>query len=212
LPRLEASLSPNKNKIEMAFDPSDFISSLVLAMKITKKHKAYAVVLGLGLAVLGLDRGLARPETADAAPVLAEAVNNQAASGLIAGNHAANAFNADFAVRLQSQAQQDGLSFGNGNNPFVPSTAWIASRQQSLMTRTPVFSADFKKSHILSGIIQSKNGGQAIIDGQIFVPGQIVDGVKVVAIGLDSVRMSDGTGQFDLVMPAASGVTAIAAN
>jgi len=181
-------------------------------MKITKKHKAYAVVLGLGLGVLGFDRGLARPEAADAAPVVAEAVSGQTVSALIAGNRNAGVSNADFALRLQSQVQRDGLSLAGANNPFIPSKVWIASRQQSLVSRTPAFSAEFKKGHALSAIMQSKNGGQAVINGQIFVPGQCIDGVKVVAIGLDSVRMSDGTGQFDLVMPASSASAEVAAD
>jgi hypothetical protein len=185
----------------MAFDPGGFISSVVLAMKITNKHKAYAVVLGLGLAALGFDRGLSRPESADAAPVLAEAVNSGTiTSGDATGGTVAGSSNAVIAAHLQ--AEQQGLNAAAMNNPFVPSKAWLAA-QQANTPDTSASAAQFTRGHILSAILHSKKGGQALINGRLFRAGQLVDGMRIIAIGLDSVRMGDASGQFDLAMPTA---------
>ncbi|MDP9175847.1 MAG: hypothetical protein M3O30_18570 [Planctomycetota bacterium] len=167
-------------------------------MKITKKHKAYAVVLGLGFAVLGLDRGFATPQSAEAAPVVAEAVASRIVADS-ATNVPAVPAKSTIAARLQDMAVVDNIDVDTVANAFSPSQAWIAAKPVDV-ERTAAVAQEFARSHTVSAVMQSNKGGRAIIDGRLLRVGQVVDGITILSIGRNSVLFGNESGQFDLRM------------
>ena len=122
-----------------------------------------------------------KPEAAPAAPPLPEP-----SEGLISDH-------------LKTVPEVDLTKTGDA---FSPSKAWM------LFVRPPPppspaapppevkvdhTGADFIAAHKLSGVLESHNGGAAIVDGEMLLVGQTLDGFTLTAVQSATARFTNGT-------------------
>lgn len=194
----------------------------------TKSQKISATVLGLAVTAFGADRWvLNEPKDADAdsASVVVEqplTPAKKAASPSVAAKPATPA--PTLASRLAAMADTRRLAYETAVDAFIPAEAWLETlRPMPLDTSTPDaaggpaghasagapapkidHAAEFLRTHTLAAVMSNDNHGMAIVNGKTYTPGQVVDGFKLVRLGLTDVTFSGKGTTVVLRMPGQS--------
>ena len=166
-------------------------------MKLTKSHKIYLSILGVGVCALVLDRSLGTSAPVGGPPSIAGRVQSPGNEPFRTegGARAAAVSDSDKSIsarlaRLQFVAGSSGVL----RDAFVPTSAWIGSDQREQPDRNAAAERvlKFQNSHILKGIVESNGGGQALVDNKLILVGQSIDGFHLTSVGQMRAIFSDG--------------------
>jgi hypothetical protein len=179
----------------MLFDGARDVSSVSLAMKVTRERKIYAAVLGLALLGFTLDRtifGGSHDAQADAAAQAEAALvptTAPTASVTPAGD------DVPLAARLASAVNDANFDPATIRVPFSAQLPWLAATQID----APPSSAElFVQKHNLTAVMGSGQSGYAIIDGACVRIGRSLEGFKLTAIDAKSVTFEAGSSRVKL--------------
>lgn len=178
-------------------------------MKLTKRHKVFAVILVVGGAILIADRitsrdGEGTPPTASAAtspdtddgPAAPDAARTPGtpASDLLAD-------------RLSALCRQRGLDAADVPGAFAPARAWYpqAPPEEMTVVRRPEsvdLCREYKAAHRLTGVVVIPGGAWAIINDTCVAIGQQLDGFRLVSVTERAAVLVAGTSRVVLSLPA----------
>lgn len=175
------------------FASARFVSSVDLAMKLTRERKIFGAVLVLALGFLGYDQLSGGGANADAATAEADAANLLLASAPGSSSHRSGAAAIDtsndisLASRLSAMAGKTGAVAqpDRMRDVFRPVEGWITKPAPKIAAAPTVSSADqFVAEHKLTAISTTNvtGGGVAVVDGTLLHVGGAIDGYRLVAI------------------------------
>ncbi len=151
-------------------------------MKLTNRQKAAFALLAVAVAALVVDRLYFTPASAAAQSPLARAVASAAPVVRVpsaVGSMAAPTLGL-ISDQLKSITTPD---LSDLPDAFEPSHSWVASQQPTAAAPTDHSAADFVATHKLSAVLESENGGVAIVDGQLLRVGQRLGEFALTAVG-----------------------------
>jgi len=97
------------------------------------------------------------------------------------------------AKRLQILWPDEGLNLDQARDAFSLPAAWLAE----VYAQNPLVEGDatarFAKSHQLKAVLVDGQTSSALVDDHLLIPGQELDGFKLVAIDEDSATFEAGT-------------------
>lgn len=178
-------------------------------MKVSKKQKIYAAVLGVGLCAFGADRLFSGPDAALASPEFPKMPHAKLAALPAAADETLSA-TANVADHLQAYADEQHLSLSSVNNAFKPGTAWAgptSKDKQNVEDRPKVDEAAlkaqaFKENHKLMAVVVSQHGG-AVVNGRLLRVGQAIDGFRLLSVTKHSAQFKAGSVKVELALPVA---------
>jgi len=158
-------------------------------MRIQKKHKVYAGLVGTALAAWAVDAMFLRPETgrpsaaaAAASPQSAEVIEKPPASG-----DDATVANQWLADRLAVWSRENPAAQNRTRDVFGAPLSW--ARQLAAPSTQPVTASAtiFKRDHHIAAVILDPRGGtirsgSIMIDGRLVRVGQSIGGCRLVAV------------------------------
>lgn len=182
-------------------------------MKLTRERKVLGAVLGLGLGALAVDRlflassasGPADAEAAAAYAVTPSKLPAAAAASLL--HDAAGGSPDTIARRLREHAQAMRLQPDTSRDAFCPSPAWVSPPARGPAVVAPAGTpasglGAFVQAHRLEAVMGGGAGGEetgiAIIDGQAYRVGQVIDGMQLVEVRQRSVVLRSAAGSVEL--------------
>ena len=177
-------------------------------MPLSPKNKIYFGVVACGVAALVTDRLTRSPDdsAASASSVspasLLVTPSERAAAVSPMSQPSANAMTA--AELLRSAAQKSGWTFGNSTEPHNPFANDDAA-PQAKHAHPSETAAVFTQSHHLTAVISTDGqsramASHAMVDGQIYSVGSVIDGFTLVAVSLRSAVFQQGGQRAVLVM------------
>jgi hypothetical protein len=172
----------------------------------TKSQKISAAVLGLAATAFAVDRFvLQRPAgEAEAAEVTAvepaakRTAGPSAASAKPLAQAATPASQATtLANRLAALGEARRFAYETSGDAFRPSDEWLAQALPKEAAKAPEAAAEepaaavkkvdyaeeFRSRHSLHAVMTRQSGGMAIIDGKLYAPGHVIDGLKLTKVG-----------------------------
>lgn len=193
-------------------------------MKLTKTHKVYAAVLGLAVAAFAADRFVLSPAPEQAADAAAD-YRPAAAPAAAARSHAAarpttipttapavavaaeESSTSGLAARMQAVAGAKQLAAAPVADAFKPDNSWVPE----VVVAKPVEAAkptgpsaetlaakEFAQGHQLTGVMNTRGGGVAVINGKMLRPGQTIDGFRLVSVKARSAQLRRGKASVEL--------------
>ncbi len=183
-------------------------------MKLTRERKVYGAVLGVGLAVLIVDRTLWAPAGAAASPVPeppdSQLLVSTGATPVVVTGAPTRASDSELplAARLRRVDESLSQSPGERRSAFCPASAWLkpesrAQASEIVLPATPSPEEEFRRLHQLTAVMSGPRGGCAKVGSHLVYVGQEYGGFRLVAIDPDQRRAtfeSNGL-RVDLVMP-----------
>lgn len=170
-------------------------------MRIEKKHKIYAGLIGTALAAWAVDATFLRPDDAGPRRAAAATAPVQQDSVVIAApaQHPSEDLSASskwLADRLTAWSRQKAAESEFQRDIFSAPQSW--SRQLAAPATQPVNTSAivFQRDHHIAAVIVNSRGGSILIDGRLVRVGQSVAGCRLVAVA---------QGRADFVAPDGQG-------
>ena len=113
---------------------------------------------------------------------------------------------------LKTMMNDDHLDPEGPLDPFAASSAWAAPVAVAPIVAPKPVTEDFRKTHILSALMQSSHGGMAIVNGRMLKVGDVVDGYKLLSISATSATLTNQTAPVQLQMVGTSDNTELMPN
>ena len=157
-------------------------------MRIEKKHKIYAGLIGTALAAWAVDAMFLRPDDAGprraaaaTAPTQQENAPIVAAPAQRSGDEL-SASSKWLADRLTVWSRQKASDSESHRDVFSAPQSW--SRQLAVPATQPVNTSAivFQREHHIAAVIVNSRGGSILIDGRLVHVGQSVAGCRLVAV------------------------------
>ncbi len=159
-------------------------------MKIEKKHKIYAGLVGAALVAWGIDAVFFESSPASNSPVAEAAVvatpkSDPAPAGAVSS------------VAAESREPNSGqwlgerLSAWSEKNPdavekvrdiFSTPASWVPQRAAAPQPAPVKVAEDFQRDHHLTAVVLGASGGSAVIDGRLLRVGQSVGGCRLKSV------------------------------
>lgn len=202
-------------------------------MTLTKKHKIYLAVVGVGLCVVVLDRFVLDTDQASPAPAAAAAPATTAAPGAGAigatipsppgpGALAARPTRpavtdpaTSLSARLDAVADATAVDPLNVRDAFKPDPSWTVivpagvgadDSGDGQSGAKPSEAVQFQQQHRLIAVIgNATGGGAAVVDGKPVVVGQRLGAFKLVAVNARSAVFESDNERAVLQLPAGGG-------
>jgi hypothetical protein len=168
-------------------------------MKFTQSQKIYSAVLGVGVCALLYDRCFSDPKALPkTVSANASVTMDRREPAMLLSNSRAFAVDGDITRRLE-RLKNTLPSFPQLRDAFVPSPDWIASTAPQ--SGSPSDKAKiFKSMHQLRAILETRGRGQVIVDNNLVVVGQSVDGFVLVSVDHLSAVFADSDSQSVLTL------------
>jgi hypothetical protein len=163
-------------------------------MTLTKRQKTLLAVFLIGLAALVVDRTFLRPQ-GGAAAASAEPLEpsdkevSPAANIPVLQQESGPTGVAQRLDRLWSDKTDDPRQ---GRDPFSLATRWH-NDPGGTGVKTPDDVAAFVRSHQLTAVVVDPRASCAVVNDQLLVPGQAIDGFKLIAVGNRSAVFEQGS-------------------
>jgi hypothetical protein len=168
-------------------------------MQLTKKHKVYGAVMGLCAIALLVDQLVPGPARATAETSAASA------SDLVVPAEARGAGRAGateqpplwsrsvIADRLETVAGEHRVAVADVTDAFRPSALWMPETPMVVHGDENEAAYRFRTGHRLTAVMNTADGGCAIVDGKGLFIGHQVDGFTLVSVG-DRSAVFEGDG------------------
>jgi hypothetical protein len=160
-------------------------------MRIEKKHKIYAGLVGAALVAWGIDATFFQPPAANV-PAAGAAVAPQGPdvrpalpSAVSSSDSPADEGNKWLATRLRAWSAKNPGAMNDVRDVFSAPGSWAP--QKSIPVTAPPQTAEkiveaFRREHHLTAVILDGSGGSALIDGRLLHVGQSVGGCRLRAV------------------------------
>ena len=165
-------------------------------MTLTKRQKTLLAVFFVGLAALVVDRTFLRPQGGAAA-----ASANPFAASDKQVSPAANIPMLEpqtgptgVARRLDLLWSDKEVNPEQGRDPFALAVPWYDNVAAG-DSKTPDETALFVSGHQLTAVVIDPRGSYAVVNDHLLVPGQSLDGFKLVSVGNRSAVFEQGSGR-----------------
>jgi len=199
-------------------------------MKLTKRHKIYAVMIVVGGAIVIMDRITSQdgeggppaasaatssalddgPAAADADPTSARTPGAPASDLPWHGRLARESWPGRpchlLADRLGALCKHRGLNALDVPDAFASALAWFpqAPTENTTVVQPPRSihrRREFQATHRLTGVVVVPGGGRAIINGTCVAVGQKLDGFRLVSVAERSAVLVEGKSRVVLSLP-----------
>ncbi len=159
-------------------------------MALSTRQKTLAIVLGLGMCFLVIERlflsdsdsnprqaGAAVATHAPAGSLLMPAIRSLADTD-------STLLDDSLATRLDSLASSHGVNPLAANDAFCPSSQWLADlRPDGPASSDEVRAQKFAENHQLQAVVLVSEGGSVIVNGKPVTVGQTLDGFRLLSVG-----------------------------
>ena len=153
-------------------------------MRIQKKHKIYAAIVGAALAAWGVDSyffesaPVPPADTAAAAPAPA----HDAPAGPSPEQPSAPNW---LAHQLLTWSHNNPVSAESSRDAFSIPASWVSVHPTAAPTTQPAVSRtaqDFQREHHLTAVIVGRGTGSVLIDGSLLHVGQTIGGCRLISV------------------------------
>ncbi len=174
----------------------------VFGAKITGSQKAAFGGLAVALAALGVNYLFfsGEPKSASAAEVKSPDGEPSAVNIPVAKSSAGSVETENGLSKALLQLNEKIEASTTIRDAFKPSTAWLADVSIAAVHRgfDPMIAKAFSDSHQVKLIFKNANGGQAIVNGRLVHPGDVLDGFRLETVANNYVRFSSNLTFVDL--------------
>jgi hypothetical protein len=162
-------------------------------MSLTKRQKTLLAVFFVGLAALGVDRTFLRPQggaaTASANPFASSDKQVSLVANIpVLGPQTGLTGVAQRLDRLWSDKE---VNPEQGRDPFSLVVPWY-DKVEAGGSKTPDETALFVSGHQLTAVVIDPRGSYAVVNDHLLIPGQSLDGFKLVSVGNRSAVFEQG--------------------
>jgi hypothetical protein len=163
-------------------------------MTLTKRQKTLLATFFIGLAALVVDRTFLRPQGGAAAASADALAPSDKQVSLVANIPilAAPTGSTGVAQRLDRLWSDNQVNPEQGRDPFSLAVPWYDKGETS-DAKTPDEAALFVSSHQLTAVVIDPRGSYAVVNDQLLIPGQSLDGFRLVTVGNRSAVFEQGT-------------------
>ncbi len=162
-------------------------------MTLTKRQKTLLATFFIGLAALVVDRTFLRPQGGAAAASADPLAASDKQVSLVANIPVLEAQTGPTGVarrlnRLWSDKEGNPES---GRDPFALAAPWY-DKVEAGDSNTPDEAALFVSGHQLTAVVIDPRGSYAVVNDHLLIPGQSLDGFKLVSVGNRSAVFEQG--------------------
>jgi hypothetical protein len=153
-------------------------------MRIEKKHKIYAGLIGAALAAWAVDANFLRPQEAGPRSAAAAMPKPQEESAAAPPSSEDRAMTSKWlADRLAVWGRQNPPDTGPQRDIFSAPQSWSKQLAAPATQPTSTSAMAFQREHHIAAVIVNSRGGSILIDGRLVRVGQSIGGCKLIAVG-----------------------------